>query len=439
MEKDYKLLLLAQDVSIAEESEANPVFMQIRMRVCNSSGNLNGQGVTPSFISSIVNHGDVYNAVPLYCDVENLLAKNYRDLGHMYTNGKFYSTQIGALTGFYSETDDDGVTSLYATARVPRRESEICECLQELYANGDLSFSFEVKYSRAAVIVKNGVQYITDHPDSALVGVAVVSVPAYEDAVALDLVASKNTDVSEEIVTEGGEPKERGELEQMNDEMKMTAEATEETVVAEEQTEETVAETVDETSVAEAEETVVAEDAEDKPEDEDEKEEEVVAEVQEDVASAEVIEDSVVVRESIETYGEDTYYTQEVVQRYVERISEQETTIAELNTQIAQLKEIEEKYNAIIAEKEAQELEHKRVQARAFAEKQGLDTNNEDVAKAIQDLDYTAIAELTMAQVQDEEEAHDESVVPTITLASFVEMEVGENNAYGGLLKPRSK
>ena len=53
MENENKLLLLAQDVSIAEDA-ANPVFMQIKMRVCDNTGNRNNEGVTASFISSIV-------------------------------------------------------------------------------------------------------------------------------------------------------------------------------------------------------------------------------------------------------------------------------------------------------------------------------------------------------------------------------------------------
>ena len=53
------------------------------------------------------------------------------------------------------------------------------------------------------------------------------------------------------------------------------------------------------------------------------------------------------------------------------------------------------------------------------------------VAEAIEKLDYAKIAELTMAEVKDEPE--EAPAVQTITLASFVEMEVSDDK-YGGLL-----
>ena len=60
------------------------------------------------------------------------------------------------------------------------------------------------------------------------------------------------------------------------------------------------------------------------------------------------------------------------------------------------------------------------------------------VAEAVKALDYAKIAELTMAQVKDEEPETVGEPVQTITLASFVELGVGEN-AYGGLLNRRNK
>ena len=61
------------------------------------------------------------------------------------------------------------------------------------------------------------------------------------------------------------------------------------------------------------------------------------------------------------------------------------------------------------------------------------------VAEAVKALDYAKIAELTMAQVKDEEpETVEEKPVQKIALASFVELDVGDN-AYGGLLNRRNK
>lgn len=459
MENENKLLLLAQDVSIAEDG-SNPVFMQIKMRVCDNTGNRNDEGVTASFISSVANDKEKYNAIPLYCDVKNLLAKNYMKLGHMYVNGKFYSTQIGSLVEFYSETDDDGITSLYATARVPKRETDICSCLYELYLSNSLAFSFEVRFNPEYCIEKGGVRFITDHPDNCLTGVAVVSVPAYESAVALDLVASKKTDASEEDIVPCEEQAERGETENMEKEQ-ITAEVAE-TVAEEEtvQTEETVAETVQE-NVPEPEETVIAEDdggAEDNGDDGDDgdgdgdentdpgdveptidpSEQKKNAVAEEVDTQAEVLEHSVDTHESVEVcpYSGEPVHVIEYHERIIETLEEAGQVIAELQTQVAELEEVKSKYDAIIAEQEAKALAGKKAQAKAFAEKQGLNPEDVVVAEAIEALDYAKIAELSMAEAQ--EEVKEEPAKPVITLASFVEMEIN-NDGYGGLLGPRKK
>lgn len=438
MENENKLLLLAQDISIAED-EANPIFMQIKMRVCDSQPNLNDEGVLPSFISSIVNNQEKYNAVPLYCDVKNLLAKNYRKLGHMYVNGKFFSTQIGSLVNFYSETDDDGITSLYATARVPKREAEICSCIYELFLSDSLSFSFEVRYNPEHTVIKDGVRYIAEHPDNCLTGVAIVSVPAFENSVALDLVAEKQTDVSEEDIVSCAEQEERGE-EHMEKE-NMTAEINEEVTEAEvqEQSEEAVAEVVQEESEhTETAETIVAEDVkeEEKTEEdpEEENEEDMVSEVQESVS--EVLEHTVDTRESVENYGGEPIHVIEYHERIIETMAEAKEVIDALETQIAELTEIKNKYDSIIAEKEAAALAEKKAKAKAFAEKQGLDTSEEAVASAVDALDYQAIAEMAMAQVEETEHKDDDKQV--VTLASFVELEISDDK-YGGLLTPIKK
>lgn len=247
-------------------------------------------------------------------------------------------------------------------------------------------------------------------------------------------------------ITEGEEHEDRGETD-LKDKEEMTAEVTEdvqETAIAEE------------TPAAEEVEAVVI--AEDTPtEDNDEEKEEVVedepeddpedranAEVQD--AQAEVLEHSVDVHESVENWGGEPLHVTEVRERVVETLEQAENVIAEkdqkineLETRIAELEQIEKNYNAIMAEREAVVLAEKREKAKAFAEKQGLNVEDTAVAEAISDLDYAKIAELTMAQVADEEpETVEEKPAQKITLASFVELDVGDN-AYGGLLNRRNK
>lgn len=442
MENEKRLSFLASEVTIAEEDRQNPVFLSIKLKLMDNMGNRNNEGVTAAFISDLIKRQDEFECLPFYADTKNLLARNYDQLTHLFNRitKKFSSTQIGSLTGFYSETDNNGVISLYATARVPKREKEICIRLAELYDLGMLSVSFEVRYNPEHTVTKDGVLFIDANEDNALTGIALVSVPACEDACALDMVAEVAD--GSEVVAESEEQAERGETEPMEKE-NLTAEVTEETVVAEEQAQvEAVAETEEVHETVAEEQTVVAEEHEEQKEPEDEQKDpeeakETVAEVQE--ASAEVIEHSVDTHESVEEcpYSGKPVHVIEYHERIIETMEDAGNLIAELDAKVAELEEIKGKYDAMIAEAQAKALAEKKEQAKAFAEKQGLDVNETAVAEAIDHLDYTKIAELTMAQAQEEKPAEEEQK-PAVTLASFVELDISDDK-YGGLLSRKSK
>lgn len=477
MENEKRLLFLASEVTIAEEDKLNPVFLSIKLKLADNAGNRNNEGITAEFISDLIKRQDEFDCLPFYADVKNLLARNYDKLGHMYNRitKKFGTTQIGSLTDFYSETDNDGVISLYATARVPKREYEVCLRLVELYEMDKLCVSFEVRYNPEYTIEKDGVLFIDASEDNALTGIALVSMPACVDAVALDMVAevADNSD----IVAESEEQAERGEKSTMPKEMvEMTAEV--ENEIAEEI--ETVQE---ETPVAVAEGEGASESSEgaSEPDGEgasesggegasdgsgasdggsesddnsddsgdealtiDPSEDEKITNAEAEDAQAEVVAHTLETYESVETCPEtgETVHVQEVVERVVETIdpeaiiAEQEAKIAELEATIAELNVIKEQYDAIIAEREQKALEQKRTCAKAFAEKQGLNPEDAVVAEAIEKLDYTKIAELSMAEEQEEADA--EPVAPTITLASFVELDISDDK-YGGLLSRKNK
>ena len=428
-----KLVLLASEVTISEEEQKlNPVFLSIRLKLADNTGNRNDEGVTAAFISDLINRQEEFECLPFYADVKNLLARNYDNLGHMYNRvtRKFSSTQIGSLTNFYSETDNDGVISLYATARVPKREHDICVRLAELYELGKLNVSFEIKYNPEYTIEKDGVLYIDANEDNALTGLALVSVPAVADATALDMVASVADD-SGEVVADGEEQAERGETEPMEKE-NMTAEVAEEVM---EINESEVVEAVAEAEPVAEEQTIVAE--EQTEENTVEQKEEIIAETQE--ISAEVLEHSVDTHESVETcpYSGEPVHVIEYHERVIETMEEAGSLIAELDAKIAELEEVKCKYDAIVAEAQAKAIAEKKEQAKAFAEKQGLDIQDTAVAEAIENLDYTKIAELTMAQKQEEKPVED-GQKPAITLASFVELDISDDK-YGGLLNRRNK
>ena len=423
MVNEKRLMFLASEVTIAEEDKLNPVFLSIKLKLADNAGNRNDEGITAAFISDLIKRQDEFECLPFYADVKKLLARDYDNLGHMYNRitKKFGTTQIGSLTDFYSETDNDGVISLYATARVPKREYDICVRLVELYELGKLCVSFEVRYNPEFTIMKDGVLFIDANEDNALTGMALVSTPACVDAVALDMVAEVADD-SDDIVAECEEQvSRRGETETMPNEKEMTAEV-EETVEVEQTVAENTEPVQEEAPVAVAEGEGASESGEGASEsgegasesgsgasesgegasesgsgasasdgagasesgsgsgsgsgvsvdnnvptlDPDEDVKKANAETEE--ANAEVLEHSVDTHESVENWCGEPVHVIEFRERIIETMEDAGNAIAELENEIAELKEIKVKYDAIIAEREAQELAQKRKCAQAFAE-----------------------------------------------------------------------
>lgn len=99
----------------------------------------------------------------------------------------FYSTQIGSFYKFEKE-EFDGGAYLVGYARVAKRNKAVCSALSELFVRGELKFSFEVSVGSGRKL-DDGTFEIDASDDNFLEGEAVVSFPACEDAVALDLVA----------------------------------------------------------------------------------------------------------------------------------------------------------------------------------------------------------------------------------------------------------
>ena len=422
-----KLVLLSERVSISEEAKLNPTFLTVDVKLCDSSLNLNREGVTQEFIEQFVASANDHVCLPFYADVKNLLAENYSALGHLYNKAtrKFGTQMIGSMSEFYTETDDNGVMSLCGKIRIPKRDRDIVYRLVDLYEMGRFAVSTEVSYDpRECEITANG-KFIVASENSSLNGLCLVWTPACADAYAMDMVAEAADD-SEEIVTEGEElTAERGETNPMEKE-NITAEVTEETVV----TEDAVSETEETQEAVAEEQTAVAEEQEPV----EEQKEEAVAETEE--ATAEVLEHSVDTHESVENWGGEPVHVFEYRERVIETMDDAEALVAELDAKITELEEIKTKYDAIVVAEQEKAMAEKREKAKAFAEKQGLDAKETAVAEAIQNLDYAKIAELTMAQAQEEEPAKEEQ--PAITLASFVELDISEDK-YGGLLSRRNK
>ncbi len=89
---------------------------------------------------------------------------------------------------------------------------------------------------------------------------------------------------------------------------------------------------------------------------------------------------------------------------------------AAADAEIERLRAVEAELAAINAARDAEELVAKQNKASAFAQKQGLDIADKAVAEAIKSLDYTKIAELSMAQ-----ETADPT--PAVAVASYATVE----------------
>lgn len=417
MENEQKLVLFAEETKV--DLERSDIFLMVSFKLFDNTVNRNKQGVTSAFISSIINNEEKYTALPLYADVDALLDRKYNALGHRLDpkTGEFGTSQIGSLVDFQMRADNDGVVSLLGTARIPKRDAEICERIMELYELGNLNVSFEIKYSPDKTVEINGVSFVDAADENVLTGMAVVWTPAYADANALDMVAEANADSEIDRVEAENASNEGDEKEMPNEN---------EAVVSEELMQAEVEQV--EAEKAEPEVEVASE-----PE---EQQEAVVAEEQQ----AELIHQEVETIDRVEQCGDDdpihVVEKREVVVETVEpdekerMIEELRAQIAELNKQIAELNVVKAEYDKMVAEAKRIETESKMAKMKNFAEKHGLDTESEEVKNAIAELNYEALMNMTEDQKEPE---------TTVQVASYViktNMEI--NSEYGGLLERRN-
>lgn len=327
--------------SVISLSQAKPsdIYLTLKMRMFEAEkANLNGVAVTEGFIDEIVNNSQDYVCIPLCADVDTLTAGAYDKLGHCYDaqTGTFDTQQIGGFCAFEKEHNTEGV-ALVGTARVMKRNAQVCDALKEMFASGNLHFSFEVSCADWQVL-ENGTVQIGASEHNKLEGMCVVSNPAYRCAKALQLVA------------------ESGNLQPMKDkEVKQNMPEVQETNVQ-------VAETSEETA---KEEEVVAETKKEEEKKEEENVEEAECKQEEDEEKKKKPFESSAELEN-NNVAEDTHNDFDGDMNAL--LAEINHKIAELQTQFAELKEsaskeninknIDEKMNAVMAEyKENKNLE----------------------------------------------------------------------------------
>ena len=427
MEANNQLYFLASDLSISQE-KSNDIFLIIEMRMLSTRANKNKEGVTEAFIDEIIANQETYECLPLYADVQRLKAKDYRNLGHMQNRftGTFGTTQVGGMLNFRKVEDEFGV-SLIGEARIPKREHVICQRVIELYSMGELNFSFEIKYTDKDTVKKDGVLFIDAGESNTITGMAIVSVPAYDESFALSLVAEERNgmDKPSEEAEKGVETMDKTEMELDQEQAVAESEckkpednACSEVTEAKKKCE---AEESDAAKKCEAEETEGAKkckaeeaeaakkcksecDPDDDMDDMDDEEDcmngecgkkaksECKKQTESECGKKKVAE----LEASLAESKEEALAWQAkwaAINAEKEKLCAQ---IADLSAQIEALRAVEAEMEAIRAQKAAEELAAKQEMARAYAQKQGLDIEQEAVASAVESLDYTKIAEMVM-------------------------------------------
>jgi len=232
--------------SVVSAIEQSDVFMTVKARICEApEANLNGARVTEAFIDEIVGNETRYVGLPLYADKKALVSGNYTRLGHLYDTktGEFHSTQIGSFYKFEKQVNGNNCY-LIGYARIPKRNKKLSKAISELFADGALKFSFELTVGEYEELDDETI-LIDASENNYLEGTAIVTYPACEEAVALELVAQKADETrkgdeemaevenkAEVVETEAAQP-------ELAEEEKVEAVASEET--SEEETEETAA------------------------------------------------------------------------------------------------------------------------------------------------------------------------------------------------------
>ena len=178
--------------SVISEIQQSDVFMTVKARICEApEANLNGARVTEAFIDEIVGNETRYVGLPLYADKKALVSGNYTRLGHLYDTktGEFHSTQIGSFYKFEKQPIQNGC-ALIGYARIPKRNKKLSKAISELFADGNLKFSFELSVGEYEELDDDTI-LIDASENNYLEGTAIVTYPACEEAVALELVAQK--------------------------------------------------------------------------------------------------------------------------------------------------------------------------------------------------------------------------------------------------------
>lgn len=189
--------------SAVSEIQQSDIYMTVKARIFETpKANLNGVRVTPAFLSEIVKNKEKYIGLPVCADVKALANGRYDHLGHLYDarTGEFKSAMVGSFYDF-EEEEFEGGAYLVGYARILKRNKAVCKAIAELFGSDALKFSFEIVCGSYEELDDGTIQIDADESNF-LEGAAIVTFPACEDAVALDLVAECNRIADERGETE---------------------------------------------------------------------------------------------------------------------------------------------------------------------------------------------------------------------------------------------
>ena len=409
--------------SVISEIQQSDVFMTVKARICETpAANLNGARVTDAFIDEIVGNAKRYVGLPLYADVKALTSGNYTRLGHLYDSrtGEFHSTQIGSFYKFEKEAFENG-SYLVGYARIPKRNKKLSKAITELFADNSLKFSFEISVGEYEELEDDTI-LIDASENNYLEGTAIVTFPACEDAVALELVAQKADDA------EGGE-KEMADVQKPAEELAEQAE-TEATEIA--STEPEAAE-VQETETAEKAEEVATEKVEEAAEkaEEDETAEKDKKKCGEDETAAVVVHESHYEDHTVSAYDQETgKEVRQTVSVSTETIERQDGQIVEATDGIHVAEEIIADGDTPVSDPEEPEEEE-------TPANDAVDSKKKTAEQLIAEL--TAVVESLKNEIAEMKEAKAVAEVQTMTAEVNPMMgEITAKNKYSLLEKASS-
>lgn len=410
--------------------------------------------LTEGFINDIAEHSEEYVCMPLCADTVRLERDQTRGLTHMYNEEEatFDAPQIGSFFEVHREDGEYGV-SLVGTARINRRNRNVTDTIIRMFNEGTLKFSFEIWASE--LYEEDGVIVVDANPGNKLTAMAIVSTPALPSAVAIGLAADVNVEAFRCKVWEliGREFKwdnydlifmgmdysvvyfpEHGNMKRIGyrlngNELRLTEvyevefKEVREGMSAEHQAgSASNVWTPTPTEVADEVNRVLNTDTVDRGEiDRNDTREEIREEIREDIREdredrmddrKDRIEERIDIREDIrEDRRED-----EMGACGDER---ERAEIAQLKEQLAS---VQAKLAAYEKAEEDAKLAQKQEAAREYAEKEGLDLSAEAVKKAIEEVNYEALAAEVMAKAKAEKDGESGRIVAEMKLSPYGNM-----------------